>query len=151
MATKRKGTFVPGGWKLLVKRSSAGLGLFAGEPIPKGACVIEYKGRVISKEEEYTSNSRYLFEVNSRMTIDGSPRLRLGGAGKPEKNIAGYINHSCRPNAEPEIRNKRIFIMAKRAIKEGEEILYDYGEEYFKDYFSGGRCRCEKCKEKKRG
>ena len=135
----RTGKFVPGRFKLLVKRSSAGLGLFAGEDLPKGACIIEYKGRVISKEEEYTSRSKYLFEVNSRMTIDGKPRW----------NKAGYINHSCRPNAEPEIRNKRIFIMAKRAIQEGEEILYDYGEEYFKDYFSNGRCRCEKCREKR--
>jgi len=132
----KKGKFVPKNWKLLVKRSSAGLGLYAGETLPKGACIIEYVGRVISKEEEYTSNSRYLFEVNSRMTLDG----------KPKWNKAGYINHSCRPNAEPEIRNKRIFIMAKRTINEGEEIVYDYGKEYFDDYFSKGRCRCEKCK-----
>jgi len=57
-----------------VKRSSAGLGLFAASPIPKGACVIEYIGRQISHEEMYTSNSRYLFEINSRKTIDGAPR-----------------------------------------------------------------------------
>lgn len=133
----KKKKFEPGNFTLTVKRSSAGLGLYAGEDIPKGACIIEYVGRRISKEEEYTSSSKYLFEVHSRMTLDG----------KPKWNKAGYINHSCRPNAEPEIRNNRIFIMAKRTIKKGEEILYDYGEEYFKDYFSNGRCRCEKCKE----
>jgi SET domain-containing protein len=136
MPLKKKGKFIPGDFDLRVRRSRAGLGLYAGHDIPKGACIIEYKGKVISKEEEYTSNSKYLFEVNSRMTIDG----------KPKWNKAGYINHSCRPNAEPEIRNRRIYIMAKRAINEGEEILYDYGTEYFKDYFSNGRCRCDKCR-----
>lgn len=135
----QKGKFVPGNWKLLVRRSSAGLGLFAGQDIPKGACIIEYKGRVISKEEEYTSRSKYLFEVNSRLTIDG----------KPKWNKAGYINHSCRPNAEPQIRKNRIYIMAKRALKEGEEVLYDYGSEYFKDHIKPYGCRCMKCKGKK--
>ncbi len=135
----QKGKFVPGNWKLFVRRSSAGLGLFAGQDIPKGACIIEYVGRVISKEEEYTSRSKYLFEVNSRLTIDG----------KPKWNKAGYINHSCRPNAEPEICKNRIYIMAKRALKEGEEVLYDYGPEYFKDHIKPYGCRCAKCAEKK--
>lgn len=133
---KRKGKFEPGNFVLHVKRSTAGLGLFAGEPIPKGACIIEYKGRTISKEEEYTSNSLYLFEVNSRMTIDGKPRM----------NKAGYINHSCRPNAEPEIRNRRVFIMARRAIKEGEELTYDYGKSYWNDHIKPYGCRCVKCR-----
>lgn len=132
---KKKKKFDPGDFSLLVKRSSAGLGLFAGEDIPKGACIIEYVGRVISKEEEYTSKSKYLFEVHSRMTIDG----------KPKWNKAGYINHSCRPNAEPEIRNKRVFIMALRTIKKGEEILYDYGKEYVNEHIKPHGCRCAKC------
>lgn len=136
---KRKKKFEPGDFSLLVKRSSAGLGLFAGEDIPKGACIIEYVGRVISKEEEYTSKSKYLFEVNARMTIDG----------KPKWNKAGYINHSCRPNAEPEIRNRRVFIMALRTIKKGEEILYDYGTEYVKEHIKPFGCRCATCREKK--
>lgn len=133
---KRKGKFEPGDFTLRVGRAKAGFGLYAEEPIPKGACIIEYVGRVVSKEEEYTSKSKYLFEVNSRLTIDG----------KPKWNKAGYINHSCRPNCEPEIRNRRIFIMAKRAIKEGEELTYDYGKEYFDDHIKPFGCRCEKCR-----
>lgn len=136
---KRRKKFEPGDFSLLVKRSNAGLGLFAGEDIPKGSCIIEYVGRTISKEEEYTSNSKYLFEVNARMTIDG----------KPKWNKAGYINHSCRPNAEPEIRNRRVFIMALRTIHKGEEILYDYGKEYFDDHIKPYGCRCARCTEKK--
>ncbi len=126
--------YEPGGFTLLVKRSKAGLGLFAGEPIPKGSCLIEYKGKVISEEEAYTSRSKYLFEVNSKKTIDGRPKW----------NKAGYINHSCVPNADPVTRTGRVFIMAKKNIKEGEEIVYDYGDEYFNDYLQPGGCRCPK-------
>ncbi len=87
------GKFTPGTWTLQVKRSSAGLGLFAGEAIPKGACVIEYVGREVSKEESETSKSKYLFEISKNRTIDGKPAI----------NTAGYINHSCAPNCETEI------------------------------------------------
>ena len=109
----RKSKYEPGNYKFLVKRSIAGLGLFAGEDLPKGACLIEYKGRTLSEREEYTSRSKYLFEINSKRTIDGGAR----------SNLARYINHSCRPNAEIEIKKERILVMAKRKIKEGEEIL----------------------------
>lgn len=118
-----------------VKRSRAGLGLFAASEIPKGACIIEYVGRTISAKEEYTINSKYLFEIHSKRTIDG----------KPPANKAGYINHSCKPNAEPEIRKGRVFIMAKRKIRLGEEIFYDYGKEYWKEHIEPRGCRCKIC------
>jgi hypothetical protein len=96
-------------------------------------------GREISKEEQYTSKSRYLFEVNSKKTLDGKPAI----------NKAGYINHSCLPNAEPEIYQSRVFIRSLKPIKKGEEIAYDYGDEYFKEYLKDV-CSCPRC-EKKRG
>lgn len=132
----KKTKYEPGNFKLLVKRSSAGLGLFAGEDIPKDVCLIEYFGRTISPQEEYTSKSKYLFGLNSRCTIDGTTR----------KNKARYINHSCRPNAEAVIKNNRIFIMARRKIKTGEEIAYDYGKEYWNEHIKPHGCRCLKCK-----
>ena len=129
--------FIPGDFKLKVKRGLSGLGLFAEEIIPKGACIIEYVGRVISDEEHYTSRSKYLFGINSKITIDGRAR----------SNTARYINHSCRPNAEPEIRKQRVFIMAKRKIKPGEEITYHYGKEYWEDHcVKPNGCKCEKCR-----
>lgn len=137
MATRRK--YVPGNFPLLVKRSFAGLGLVAGVRIPKDACIIEYVGRVVSKEEELTSRSKYLFSVNKNKTIDGKPR----------DNKAGYINHSCRPNSEPYIHNARIFIFAKRAIEPGEEITYDYGKEYVDEHCTP--CKCDHCRSKKEG
>src|SRR5579872_2194415 len=118
---KRKtGKFIPGGYKLKVKRSRAGLGLFADEDIPKGKCIIEYKGRKVSKEEEQTSRSKYLFEVSKNKTIDGTAR----------SNTARYINHSHRPNCEIEIHKERVYVFSRRGIKAGEELNYDYGTEY---------------------
>ena len=127
--------YEPGAFILNVKRSATGLGLFAGEVIPKGACIIEYIGRAIPSEEQYTSKSKYLFEVDSKITIDGTTR----------KNKARYVNHSCRPNADITIWKKRIFIMAKRTIKAGEEIAYDYGKEYWDEHIKPFGCRCVKC------
>lgn len=117
-----------------VGRSSAGLGLFATRPFKKGERIIEYVGRTISAAEAYTSRSKYLFEVNARRTIDGTVRT----------NVARYINHSCRPNCEPEIERGRIFIDARKGIKVGEELSYDYGEEYFNEHIRPFGCRCAK-------
>lgn len=133
--TKRKTKYDISGHKLRVGRSSAGLGLYAGEDIPKGVCFIEYVGRVIKGEEEYTSKSKYLFEVHTRKTIDGRDR----------SNTARYINHSCRPNAEPTTHKGRVFIFSTKNIKAGEEIVYDYGKEYWDDHIKPYGCRCEKC------
>jgi SET domain-containing protein len=134
MITENKKPVCPEG--LSVKRSSAGLGLFATRSFKKGERIIEYFGREISKAEEYTSRSKYLFEVNNRKTIDGATR----------ENFARYINHSHAPNCEPNIVKGRIWIDALKTIKVGEELSYDYGEEYVNStHFGPGGCRCVTC------
>ena len=35
--------------------------------------------------------------------------------------------------------------MAKKAIKEGEELNYDYDTEFFDEYIKPKGCRCDKC------
>lgn len=124
---------------LAVKRSNAGLGLFSLKDIPKGHYIIEYTGDRISAEEANERGGKYLFDVTKDLVIDGKDR----------KNLARYINHSCRPNAEAEHDEDvdRIFIRAKRNIKSGEEITYHYGKEYFNDIIKPLGCRCEKCRE----
>lgn len=132
--TKRK--YIPVDYKVKAKRSTAGLGLFAEQDIPKNTCIIEYVGRDITGPEEYTSKSKYLFGVHARKTIDGQAR----------SNTARYINHSCQSNAEPEVKKGRVFIFAKKNIKAGEEICYDYGKDYFETHIKPHGCRCLKCK-----
>jgi SET domain-containing protein len=118
-----------------VKRGLAGLGLFAGESIKKGELIIEYIGNILNKEEaEKINTNQYLFEVNRNKTIDGSVRW----------NIARYCNHACEEaaNAESDIKKGRVFIKAIKNIKEGDEILYDYGEEFVNEYIAPHGCRC---------
>lgn len=131
-----KRVFKAGDWNLLVKRSNAGLGLFAGEDLPKNACLIEYVGRTVSKEEETSSKSKYLFQISKNKTIDGKPRW----------NKAGYINHACdgAENCETDIKAGRVYVFAIKSIKKGEELTYDYGEEYFNDHIKPFGCRCAK-------
>ena len=119
----------------MVKRASAGRGLFTLEGIPKGACIVEYAGRTLKEVEWRASRSRYLFKVTDKKTIDGWNK----------KNLARYINHSCRPNCEIQIRKGRVFVMAKRPIKPSEELAYHYGEEYFDQGIKPIGCKCLRC------
>lgn len=135
MPETKTATHANGAFELAVKRSPTGLGLYALEPIPKGARIIEYTGRVLTPEEESSSRSKYLFEISDKKTIDGSDRT----------NKARYINHSCRPNCEPVIKGGRVYIFSKRAIRVGEELVYNYGTNYFEDIIKPMGCRCIKC------
>ena len=118
-----------------VKRGVAGLGLFALEPIKKGEIIIEYIGTILNKEEaDKKTASQYLFEVSRNKTIDGTPRW----------NIARYCNHACAEaaNAESEIKKGRVFVQATKNIKEGDEIVYDYGEEFVLEHIAPYGCKC---------
>lgn len=120
---------------LQVKRSSAGLGLYTNAPIEKDGFIIEYFGKIMTKRESDEKGGKYMFQTSENRIIDGSQR----------DNMARYINHSCRPNAEVEIRQGRLFVFAKRAIRKGEEIVYDYGKEYFDDLIKPYGCKCISC------
>ena len=127
-----------------VGRSPTGLGLFATKPIRKGTRIIRYFGPLLDSriQEQDAIENKYLFELNGRWTIDGSVR----------KNVARYINHSCRPNAESDVqpRNRKVYIRAIKNIEPGEEINYDYGTDYFKAYLKPIGCRCAACEKKRR-
>lgn len=125
-----------------IGRAFTGLGLFATKPIKRAAYIATYRGRRLTTKDADRREARgakYMFELNSRWTIDGSPRW----------NVARYINHSCRPNAKPLTRKGQIVIVAERAIEPGEEITYHYGKQYL-DYFrENGGCRCASCRKKR--
>ena len=126
-----------------IGRSRTGLGLFATKPIKKGTRIIRYFGPILDskKKEEDAIENKYLFELNGRWTIDGSVR----------ENIARYINHACKPNAESDVRprKRKVFIRAIKNIEPGEEISYDYGTDYFKAYLKPIGCKCAACEKKR--
>jgi uncharacterized protein len=122
-----------------VGRSRTGLGLFAVRPIAKKEYIVTYSGKWIptaeARRRERLGNPKYLFEVNGRWTIDGSTR----------RNLGRYVNHSCEPNAEPVLRKGKIVLVALQPIAPGDEITFDYGEDYFDYYFKKAGCRCMAC------
>ena len=132
-------------WK--VKKSKVhGTGVFASEEIRKGEKIIQYIGEKISKKEgdrrsakrikkylnKKNEGSVYIFELNQRYDIDGSPFY----------NKARFINHSCNPNCEVDIINNKIWIIAIKSIKKYEELNYDYGYAFDKDDYNDHICKC---------
>jgi SET domain-containing protein len=109
-----------------VRRSAIhGRGVFATRTLRKGADIIEYRGERISmKEADRRPPSdpdnpyhTFLFELDDGRVIDAGVR----------GNAARWINHSCAPNCEPyEDDEGRVYIAAKRTIRKGEELAYDY-------------------------
>ena len=82
-----------------IGRSRTGLGLFATKPIKKGTKIVRYFGPLLDsrKKKDDAIENKYLFELNGRWTIDGSVR----------ENIARYINHACKPNAESDVKPRK--------------------------------------------
>ncbi len=119
-----------------IKRGINGLGLFTDIDIKKGEFIIEYWGDIISEKEANVRGGKYLFQTSSNRHVDGSTR----------QNIARYVNHSCRPNCETEIKRGQIFISSIKNIKKGEELFYDYGKEYWNEHIKPKGCNCPKCK-----
>jgi hypothetical protein len=133
----------------IVRRSGIhGRGVFARRDIAKGGKIIEYVGERIGKaESERRATQRvehakkrgggavYIFVVNSRWDIDGSVTW----------NPARLINHSCEPNCQAYNVRGHIWIYARRDIKAGEELTYNYGFDL--DLWEDHPCRCgsEKC------
>jgi SET domain-containing protein len=101
-----------------------GRGVFALRTIRKGTRIVEYKGELITDDE---ADRRYghlhehsphtmLFSLENNLVIDAT---RRGNSGR-------WINHSCAPNCQVEEEGTKIFIDARRDIRAGEELTYDY-------------------------
>ena len=101
-----------------------GKGAFANKKIRKGQRVIEYTGERISND---VADDRY-DETNMRrhhtFLFTVTPKIVVDGAVNGNESI--YINHSCDPNCEAVIEDRKIFIEATRTIAPGEELVYDY-------------------------
>ncbi len=123
-------------------RSRTGLGVFATRPIKRFKRLAEYKGPLLRNkdaERAEARGNRYLYEINSRWTIDGKAR----------GNIARYFNHSCNPNAESIIAQRRVFIRSIKPIEEGDEIVYDYGTDYLNNVIGKSNCKCSRCRRRR--
>ena len=129
----------------LIRQSSIhSRGVFAARDVRKGERIIEYVGEKITKAESARrAGSRmdeasrdgggavYIFTLNKRQDLDGNV----------DWNPARLINHSCAPNCEAEIARGRIWIAARRTIREGEDLSYAYGFDL--DCWNDHPCLCQ--------
>lgn len=101
-----------------------GRGVFATQPIRKGARIIEYTGarlpwvmaQDLPPHDPTQPYHTFYFSLDDGDVIDAAN----GG------NDARWINHSCEPNCETFEEKGRIFVFALRRIQPGEELFYDY-------------------------
>ncbi len=133
-----------------VRRSKIqGRGGFAIKKIRTGQIVDEYIGQRITHEEadrRYDDNNgrhhTFLFVLDDDIVLDA----RYGGSD------ARFLNHSCDPNCETEIRDGHIYIKAIKPIEPEQELVYDYRFEW-QDVFEpediryyACRCGTKKCR-----
>jgi SET domain-containing protein len=114
----------------------AGKGLFTDAPIKKGETIIEYTGEKITwkqcqkRNEALEDINGYFFFVSKNNCIDA--RETLDSLGRYANDAKGLTRiEGLKNNAEYEIRKHKPYIVAKRNIKAGEEILVAYGKEYW--------------------
>ncbi|WP_269524862.1 SET domain-containing protein [Coraliomargarita parva] len=105
----------------------AGRGLFSKVRIEEGDTIGYYTGKIISEDEFHDPErpfSAYILWVCRTHIIDG-----VG----PESNYTRFINHSDAPNAFLIVssRWKSARFEALGTIEPGEEIFFNYGDDYW--------------------
>ena len=120
-------------------------GVFAAKDIPKDTKIIEYVGKKVTKKDADEVYERdfeisksnpeneggvYLFELDKGYDIDGNVSW----------NTARLMNHTCNPNCETDIVNRKVWVVASKDIKKGQELGYDYGFEI--DDWENHPCKC---------
>ena len=100
-----------------------GMGAFATRFIPEGTRLIEYAGERLTPEQadaRYPDNDdrhhTFLFAIDDDIVVDAA----VNG------NEARFLNHSCDPNCDVIVEDKRLWIETIRDVEPGEELVYDY-------------------------
>jgi len=110
-----------------------GTGGYARVPIAVDTTIIEYVGRKIGKDESNLlceQENAWIFCIDEQFDLDGNV----------DWNPARHLNHSCSPNAEAQDIDGRIWIVALRDIRAGEEITFNYN--YDLEDYREHPCKC---------
>lgn len=125
--------------EVIVKGSQWGFGAFAPTAIRKGQYIGDYFGEIFSgKEGDHhamlfkSSGYNYTFKLDDALEYYADAL----GAG----NNTRYFNHTTRSNVEPDLTtingDGKMAFFAAQNIKRGQEMMFDYGEQYWQDVAS---------------
>lgn len=121
--------------QLVVKRSTipgSGKGLFTKKFIPKGALIVEYKGKATTWKDVAHNDfgNGYIYYVTRNHVIDAHRRkkalARYANDARGLQKVKGISNNAI--YVEDKLR---VFIEASRDIPANSEILVAYGKEYW--------------------
>jgi hypothetical protein len=102
-----------------------GLGAFAAEPICAGSFVCAYQGERLSPREAgrryYGVDAEYLFRLAGSDLVDASRT----------DHFSRRINHAHHGTLRAVVDQDRIRFYAARDVRAGEELNFDYGEEFW--------------------
>ena len=121
--------------QLVIKRSKipgAGKGLFTKQFIPKGARIIEYKGRITTWKDvlEGKDFNGYVYYISRNHVIDAMKHKKsLGRYANDARGLSktkGVVN-----NSKYVVADKKVYMEAIKDIPSGSEIMVPYGKEYW--------------------
>ncbi len=118
---------------LSIKKTRNGYGIFAEKDFLKGADVFEIKGKLMTLDEGE--------EIDEKIR-DNAFRFSKDEYISPQGEIGDFLNHSCNPNSGIVKRGDKLWLIAIRNIRQGEEITLDYSTITADDDIWEMNCNC---------
>ncbi|XP_017307615.1 histone-lysine N-methyltransferase EHMT1a [Ictalurus punctatus] len=127
------------------RTAKMGWGVRALQDIPEGAFICEFAGEIISDgEANIRDNDSYMFNLDNKVGEVYCIDAQFYG------NVSRFMNHLCEPNLFPvrvftkhqDLRFPRIALFSCKPIRAGDELGFDYGDQYWeikRKYFN---CQC---------
>jgi len=123
---------------LIVKKTENDKGIFSNKKFKKGDKIFEFNGSFFTFDQLPTPYN----EVEDHY-VQIEKDLYMGPSGKEDD----FFNHSCNPNSGLKINGKKVFLIAIKNIKKGEEITWDYSTTMDEDEFEMiCNCGSKKCR-----
>ena len=113
-----------------------GRGIFATQDFSKGDFIVEYAGDLINLKEAKEREGEYSMDLSKGCYMyyfKANNKQYCIDATKETGRLGRLVNHSrLAPNLQTKVvlfrETPRLILIAKRDVKAGEELLYDYGD-----------------------